>query len=113
MVEIRDLSVFTWIDVLVQGSFLSDFRDDVWLWNDDHARALQIQDVSFGNLALEDWSVLLFIGVIHAFLIWYGDILITYALMGLLLLLFLRFSGSVLIGMGTTLYLLPQLVLVE
>lgn len=53
--------------------------------------------------------MLLIFGIIHAFFIWSGDILITYALLGMVLLLFLRLPGPWLMGIGWGLYLLPQL----
>ncbi|RDW19931.1 DUF418 domain-containing protein [Oceanobacillus chungangensis] len=47
--------------------------------------------------------ILICFGLIHAFAIWYGDILLTYGLIGLLLLLFLRVKPSTLIIWGTSL----------
>jgi uncharacterized protein len=47
-------------------------------------------DHPFLRLQLRRLLVLLAIGLIHAHLIWYGDILVSYALAGLLLLLFRR-----------------------
>ena len=63
---------------------------------------------------LEDLLVLLGFGIIHAFLIWYGDILITYAIMGLVLLLFLRISWlSTNWHYWSCYILLPQLFMVD
>ena len=47
-------------------------------------------DRPFLRLQLRRLLVLLAIGLVHAHLIWYGDILVSYALAGLLLLLFRR-----------------------
>ncbi|MNI08531.1 hypothetical protein D3C73_615730 [compost metagenome] len=46
----------------------------------------------FAPLFLKRMLVLLIFGIIHGTLIWYGDILTTYAITGLLLLLFIRRS---------------------
>jgi uncharacterized protein len=45
-------------------------------------------------------SVLLVIGMIHAYAIWYGDILTTYACCGLLLYPLKRLPGAALVGLG-------------
>lgn len=47
-------------------------------------------DHPFLRLQLRRLLVLLAIGLVHAHLIWYGDVLVSYALAGLLLLLFRR-----------------------
>jgi uncharacterized protein len=53
---------------------------------------------------------LLAIGVVHAYLIWDGDILVTYAQCGLLLYLFRRLSPRTLIVVGSTLILVAALI---
>ena len=52
-------------------------------------------------------SVLLLFGLAHMFLLWYGDILHLYALMGFALVLFRRRSGKTLLIAGTLLAVLP------
>jgi uncharacterized protein len=46
---------------------------------------------------------LLLLGLAHAILLFYGDILVTYAIFGLVLLLFRRVRGSVLVGLAAVL----------
>lgn len=54
---------------------------------------------------------LLVIGAVHAYLVWWGDILLMYAFTGLLLILFRRWSGPMLVGGGIVIALvLPLLV---
>jgi len=48
-------------------------------------------------------TVLLFIGLFHAYLIWYGDILVAYALCGMLVFQFRRVSARWLIVLGIAL----------
>src|SRR5437879_2843540 len=53
---------------------------------------------------------LLAIGMMHAYLIWDGDILVTYAQCGLLLYLFRRWSPRGLIVLGSILVVVPVMV---
>ena len=104
-----DLTVYAWLDVLVQGSFYPIFAMMFGYGLVIMQRRSAIRETSFGKISMRRLSVLLIFGIIHAFFIWHGDILITYALMGMVLLLFLRLSGPWLMGLGWALYLLPQL----
>ncbi|MFS0644865.1 DUF418 domain-containing protein [Siminovitchia sp. 179-K 8D1 HS] len=108
--EYGDLTAYVWIDIFVQGSFYPIFAMLFGYGMVMIQRKALAGGYSFWNIAVRRLLVLLAIGVIHAFFIWYGDILITYALMGLLLLLFLKIPGPFLIGSGMVLYLLPQLL---
>ncbi|MFC0046112.1 DUF418 domain-containing protein [Metabacillus iocasae] len=51
------------------------------------------------------------IGVLHAFFIWYGDVLILYALCGLLLLIFQEARSQVLLTWATILWVIPTLIM--
>lgn len=54
---------------------------------------------------------LLVIGLLHSYLLWWGDILLTYALVGLLMVLFRRLSNAWLVGLGLFIaILLPGLI---
>ncbi|CAM4059971.1 DUF418 domain-containing protein [Lederbergia lenta] len=106
-----DLTVYTWIDILVQGSFYPIFAMMFGYGMVIMQERSAIKSVSFWKISIRRLIVLLFFGIIHAYFIWYGDILITYAIMGLLLLLFLRLSGPILLGLGFAIYLLPQIFL--
>ncbi|MBS4177427.1 DUF418 domain-containing protein [Lederbergia citrea] len=104
-----DLTVFTWLDILVQGSFYPIFAMMFGYGMVIMMQRSKVKNVSFWKISVRRLLILLLFGVFHAFLIWYGDILITYAVMGLVLLLFLRISGPILISIGAILYILPQL----
>lgn len=67
--------------------------------------------LSFPKIAVRRLGTLLVIGIIHAYLIWDGDILILYAVIGLLSLIFLRMSGKKLILTGILLYTISNLLL--
>jgi len=62
---------------------------------------------SFPSLFLRRMTTLLVIGILHAFLIWHGDILITYALFGFFFLLFYKWRGKTLLIFGSLMYILP------
>lgn len=109
--EYGDLTVYTWIDILVQGSFYPIFAMMFGYGMVIMQERSAIKAVSFWKISVRRLIVLMFFGIIHAYFIWYGDILITYAIMGLLLLLFLRLSGPILLGLGFAIYLLPQIFL--
>ncbi len=70
----------------------------------------QERKAPYVRITLRRLFVLLVIGVIHANLIWAGDILTTYALFGFILLLFHRRSGRVLLLTAMLLLLLSVLL---
>jgi uncharacterized protein len=104
-----DIALFPWIDVLVQASFYPLFAMMF-----GYGLAIQ-QDragekgMAFYTFAIRRLLILLVIGCTHAFLVWSGDILINYAVFGLLLLLFMGLRGKSLLLLGSLLLLLPQL----
>ncbi|WP_257985070.1 DUF418 domain-containing protein [Bacillus sp. T33-2] len=71
-----------------------------------------MRNQNFTILAVRRLSLLLLIGVIHAFLVWHGDILITYAVCGFVFLLFMRLSANGLLYSGLLVYLIPNILLV-
>ncbi|TDL35351.1 DUF418 domain-containing protein [Jeotgalibacillus sp. S-D1] len=99
---------YWWIDVFVQASFYPLFTIMF-----GYGLAMQYQKSvekgrNFYPFAIKRLGVLLVIGIIHAFVIWSGDILISYAVVGLLFIWLLKLSGKWLIILGTVLFLLPQ-----
>lgn len=98
-----DQALYRVIHVLAEGSFYPLFSllfgyGLVLLMEKTTARGL-----NFRTVALRRLTVLLLFGMIHAFLIWHGDILIAYAVMGFIFLLFLRMSGKGMILTGALL----------
>ncbi|MFE8700313.1 DUF418 domain-containing protein [Cytobacillus sp. FJAT-54145] len=103
--------VYQFIDVFAQGSFYPLFSllfgyGIVILRENTLNRGL-----SFTGIGVRRLSLLLLIGGLHATFIWHGDILVNYALLGFLLMLFLRFSGKALIITGSLLYIIPNILL--
>ena len=103
-----------WVDaaiyVLVQGKFMTLFS---LLFGMGFAVMLERADLAGADgsrLYARRLFALLGIGLVHALLIWSGDILVSYALFGfMLLLLFRRTPVSRLPKWGIALYLIPLL----
>lgn len=103
--------MFVFIDIFIQASFYPLFS---LLFG--YGLAMQFlksreKREPFAPVAVRRLLVLLAFGIAHAFLLWSGDILITYAIMGFLLLPLLRLPAGWLLGIGVFLYALPQLML--
>lgn len=103
-----DTQVFTFLDLFVQASFYPLFS---MLFG--YGLAMQFVKAQksgrrFAPLAVKRLAFLLLIGIVHAFLIWYGDILITYAVSGILLIGMLRLPPAWLLGFAALLYAVPQ-----
>ena len=106
-----DRDAFQWIDIAIQGSVYPLFS---MLFG--YGLAMQFtkakeRGVSFPKLALRRLLVLLGFGIVHAFFIWSGDILITYAISGLMLMWILFLSWKWLLGIALGLFLLPNALL--
>ncbi|TQR20243.1 DUF418 domain-containing protein [Psychrobacillus vulpis] len=103
-----DFETFKWIDIFVQGSVYPLFSMLFGYGLAMQFMKTQEKGTSFAKLAVRRLSVLLLIGCIHAFLIWSGDILITYALAGFVLLLMMRLKPIWLLLIAGVLFLLPN-----
>ncbi|ANU22682.1 DUF418 domain-containing protein [Planococcus donghaensis] len=103
--------IYLVIDIFIQASFYPLFA---MLFG--YGLAMQYMRAEaigrpFMPLAFKRLTVLLLFGVIHAFLIWYGDILITYAVMGFLLIGLIRLPSSWLMSFGAVIYMVPHLLM--
>jgi uncharacterized protein len=106
-----NLFTYWFIDLFIQASFYPLFA---MLFGYGlvilRERTLE-KGLRFIPLSLRRLSILLLIGVIHAFLIWPGDILITYAVCGFAFLLFIGWCAKRLLIAGLGLYIIPNLLL--
>ncbi|MGE7622532.1 DUF418 domain-containing protein [Viridibacillus sp. NPDC096237] len=107
-----DKEYHQWLDIFVQSSFYPLFS---MLFGYGLAmqftKATNIGD-NFYKIGSKRLAVLFGIGVLHAFLIWWGDILMTYAFCGFFLLTLLRLKPVWLITIGGALYGIVQSFLV-
>ncbi|WP_433748826.1 DUF418 domain-containing protein [Falsibacillus pallidus] len=103
---------YEWIDIFLEGSVYPIFA---LLFGFGLAvirqRAVN-KGESFSRIGSRRLVLLLFLGALHAIFIWFGDILINYALLGFLLMTVLSYSGRRLIYFGLTLLLIPNLLFV-
>lgn len=106
-----DSEIYGFIDIFIQASFYPLFA---MLFG--YGLAMQFMKVEakkqpFLPVAGRRLLVLLGIGILHAFLLWYGDILITYAVIGFLLLGMLKLSPKLLLGLAALIYTVPHALL--
>ncbi len=106
--DLVDRDAFQWIDIIIQGSVYPLFAMLFGYGLMMQYEKIQERGGSFTNLALRRLFVLLGFGIIHAFFIWSGDILITYAISGLMLMWILRLSVKWLVGLALGFYFIPN-----
>ena len=102
-----DFYTYAFVDILAQGNFYPMFAflfgfGAVLLMK----RTIE-KGMSFPLLFSRRMAFLLLVGVFHAFVIWHGDILITYAICGWFILLVYKLSGKALLILSVLLYTIP------
>lgn len=103
-----DQATFKWITVFVQGSFYPIFAILFGYGiNMQYEKALRTAR-PFAPVLAKRLSIMLLFGFIHALLIWAGDILVSYAVMGFALLLLVRLPGKWLAPIAAILYIIPM-----
>ncbi|MGX9133405.1 DUF418 domain-containing protein [Rummeliibacillus sp. JY-2-4R] len=94
-----------WLDIFVQGSFYPLFS---MLFGYglamQYTKTTQLGD-SFYKLSMKRLVVLFIIGVLHAIFIWWGDILMTYAFCGFVLIALIRLRPGFLLAIGLIFYM--------
>ena len=105
-----DQGIYVFIDIFVQASFYPLFSMLFGYGLVMLRDRAQLKETSFMSIAFRRLSLLLIIGLIHAFFIWHGDILFNYALLGFIFLLFIGLSGRNMMVAGSLFYL-PNLLI--
>lgn len=100
-----DKQAYQWIDIWVQGSFYPLFA---MLFGFGLALQAERFKGDFLRFGMKRMTVLLAIGIVHVLLLWAGDILITYAASGFVLLFLLRLPKVWLLILSILMYLLPN-----
>lgn len=104
--SLRDEVSHMWVDILFQSSFYPLFAMLFGYGMNMQYEKAKKTGRPFIPMVSRRMAVLLAFGIIHAFLIWPGDILITYALMGFLLMLMLRLPAAALASIASGLYII-------
>ena len=104
--EAKDIIQHQLLDIYVQSSFYPLFSMLFGYGLAMQYMKAQRTEDNFYKFAPRRLGILFFIGLLHAFFIWWGDILATYAFCGLFLLLLIRFSSGGLIAAAIALNLL-------
>ncbi|WP_062352124.1 DUF418 domain-containing protein [Bacillus kwashiorkori] len=106
-----DRIAFIFVDVFVQASFYPLFAFLFGYGMIILKTRIELRNLNYAQIMMRRMFLLLIIGVIHAFFIWSGDILITYAVMGFIFILFANFSAKALSITGILLYLISNSLL--
>ncbi|WP_246231598.1 DUF418 domain-containing protein [Sporosarcina jiandibaonis] len=102
-----DAATFKWIDVFVQGSFYPIFALLFGYGiNMQYEKSIQ-RNTPFVPVMARRLGILLGIGLLHGLFIWSGDVLFPYAVMGFLLLIFVRIPAKWLALFAGALYMIP------
>ncbi|HSJ37882.1 MAG TPA: DUF418 domain-containing protein [Planococcus sp. (in: firmicutes)] len=106
-----DGAVFSFLDIFIQASFYPLFAMLFGYGLGIQFLRAEKRGKAFAPMAVKRLAVLLVFGILHAFLIWFGDILITYAIMGFLLIGMMRLQSKWLLSLGLIIYAIPQTLL--
>lgn len=98
------------IDLFAQASFYTLFSFLFGFGMVIFKERAEAKGYSFIPLFSRRLLVLLILGIIHAFLIWHGDILISYALIGFILLLFHKSEAKTLFNWAVALILVNSIL---
>ena len=102
-----DQTLHAFVDIFGQASFYPLFAFLFGYGAIMIAERSKIKELSFPRLFVRRLFILLVFGCIHAFLIWHGDILITYAITGFMFMLFYKCKGKTLLITGLLVYVIP------
>ncbi|SDJ87744.1 DUF418 domain-containing protein [Sediminibacillus albus] len=106
-----DHAVQTIIDIFFQASFYTLFSFLFGFGFQLMRERLEAKQLNVHYILLRRMMVLIGFGLIHSFLIWHGDILLSYGLIGLLLFFFYRRKNSTLISWSIAMLIIPALLL--
>ena len=106
-----DQTTHAFIDIFVQASFYPLFAMLFGYGLGMQFLRAEARKKPFAPVAVKRLIILLVFGILHAFLLWFGDILITYAIMGFLLLGMMRLDSKWLLTLGVIIYAIPHSLL--
>lgn len=106
-----DIWTVNFVDIVAQASFYTLFSFLFGYGFIIFMDRLKEKNLSVPKYFSRRLMVLLAIGCIHAFLIWHGDILISYAVTGFLLLLMRNMTSKAMVWTGILLIAIPTFLL--
>ncbi|WP_121615588.1 DUF418 domain-containing protein [Virgibacillus halodenitrificans] len=104
-------TIMTIIDIFFQASFYTLFSMLFGFGFQLMKDRLTMKQVEIRPFLFRRMAILFLFGCIHAFLIWHGDILLSYSLTGFILLLFLRVKRRTLLVWGLSLLFLGTVLI--
>ncbi|MEM6843482.1 MAG: DUF418 domain-containing protein [Bacteroidota bacterium] len=110
VLPILDRAVLFFIDWFVEGKFYGIFSILFGVGFALQAERFRSVDANFSTFWFRRMIVLCCIGLLHMCLVWNGDILTLYSLLGMLLPLFLKLSKRTLLRWIVALLLIPLLI---
>ncbi len=107
---VSDRAVLFSIDWFVEGKFYGIFSILFGVGFVLQAQRFRVADVNFSAFWLRRMAILCCIGLLHMYLVWNGDILTLYGVLGMLLPLFLNLSNRALLRWIVALLSIPLLI---
>jgi len=106
-----DMAIFKWIDIFVEASFYPIFAMLFGYGLNMQYEKSIANKMSFAPVMARRMGVLLGFGLLHALFIWMGDILFTYALMGFMMIAFVRIPKKWMLPLATFFYIVPSAII--
>jgi uncharacterized protein len=98
------------VDTFIQGKFITIFAFLFGLGFAVQFERAEVRGTRFGRLFSRRMAILAAFGFVHGLLIWFGDILLGYAVIGLVLLLFRKRKEKTLLVWAAVFYLIPLVI---
>ncbi len=108
--NVIDIGTQIFIDVFAQASFYTLFSFLFGFGMIIFMERAVHKGISFVPLFSRRLIVLFFIGILHVVFVWHGDILISYALIGFLLILFHQAGTKTLLSTALSLIIIPSTI---
>ncbi|MBO8156232.1 MAG: DUF418 domain-containing protein [Bacillaceae bacterium] len=99
------------VDIFFQASFYTLFSLLFGFGMQMMKERLEAKGMKWQSILFRRLMILILFGIFHAFLLWHGDILLSYGIIGMLLFFFYQRSMNVLFGWIVGLLVIPSVLL--
>ncbi|WP_342508944.1 DUF418 domain-containing protein [Sporosarcina sp. FSL K6-2383] len=103
-----DAVTFKGIDIFIEGSFYPIFAMLFGYGLNMQYEKTLANGSAFAPMMARRLAILLGFGLLHALFIWSGDVLFTYAVMGFIMIAFLKISKKWILPIAAILYVIPN-----